>query len=319
MNLKKTLYPLLLLVLMLTTFSSSAQYKSFFGDSLTEWYYVTTEVGFGSFTYPTVKISCDADTIVNSVLYKACRASRILPSHIVGEPLIYDTTDVFLLTEDTTLGLLTSRIQTDTLILDTICNLSLAPQDTFCYYQHGYPTPYSYCRYVDTIDYIGNNKRVRLGNLSFSFIEGVGSTFSMAQILYRPQLDNFDAYYGGEILGCHLKDGIVNYTDSLENSQFWNLNKIEDCIWYNFTAIQEQKMPIPISLYPNPSAGIFTIETSNLQTVTINVYNVSGQIILQKTINQNTTLIDLTAHPEGLYLLQLINEDQIITKRIVKY
>jgi len=310
----KKLYTLIILfVLMLSSFNSTAQYKSFFGDSLTEWYYVTDEVGLGFDIYPTIKISCDSDTTVNSVLYKTCCASRILPFGPNGS-LVYDVSNTFLLAEDTDLGLLISRIQTDTIILDTICNLSLSLQDTF-YYNGWFNS--SIFSFVHTVDTIGGNKRLQFNY--GSFIEGVGSTFSMAQVLYNSGLHPFGggAPYAREILGCHLKDGNLNYKDSL-GIYTWGVSKIDDCIWFLTTGIQEQKMGNSISIWPNPTKGIFTVDLSELtQNTNIVVYSVIGQEIINQKIKYSKTVFNLEGHDKGICFYQLTNGEERYSGNII--
>jgi hypothetical protein len=57
-------------------------------------------------------------------------------------------------------------------------------------------------------------------------------------------------------------------------------------------------------LYPNPSNGIVTIETEN--ELTLNVYNIIGELKHHKTINGNQT-IDLSGLEKGIYFLTLID------------
>ncbi len=58
-----------------------------------------------------------------------------------------------------------------------------------------------------------------------------------------------------------------------------------------------------IYIYPNPSTGIYYIESQN--TINdITIYDLTGRNIYYNTANNNNT-IDLSGQPEGIYLLQL--------------
>ena len=74
------------------------------------------------------------------------------------------------------------------------------------------------------------------------------------------------------------------------------------------------------AIYPNPAKESFTIvNTNNIITQKITIYDLSGKKILSKEINGNTTVAipDLSA---GVYLLNLIdhNDDSYTTKLVVQ-
>jgi len=66
------------------------------------------------------------------------------------------------------------------------------------------------------------------------------------------------------------------------------------------TTVSNKSLPIAsrLWLYPNPSTGIFNISAS----ANIEVYNLIGDLILSEN---NTTSIDLTAAPKGMYYVKL--------------
>ena len=62
-------------------------------------------------------------------------------------------------------------------------------------------------------------------------------------------------------------------------------------------------------VYPNPSRGVFTLNTGKLVVEKIEIYNVLGERIrlLEKT--QGSTAIDLSREPNGAYLLHIITKE----------
>lgn len=60
-----------------------------------------------------------------------------------------------------------------------------------------------------------------------------------------------------------------------------------------------------ISVYPNPSEGIFTIDLEDMENAQIEIYSVFGQKV--KTINQKQTkeTLDLTGFSKGIYWLKI--------------
>jgi hypothetical protein len=71
-----------------------------------------------------------------------------------------------------------------------------------------------------------------------------------------------------------------------------------------------------ISVYPNPSSGNFIIQTNIFTKQTVQVYNVSGKVVLSQIIN-STTNIDATSLNEGVYSLTIKTVDSVINKKLV--
>lgn len=76
-----------------------------------------------------------------------------------------------------------------------------------------------------------------------------------------------------------------------------------------------------VSIYPNPSNGIFNIGFGNLIPNKIEVYDVSGKLILQKNsleVSNNQTNIDLSNTSKGVYFVKISTDNNTITKRLIK-
>ncbi len=67
-----------------------------------------------------------------------------------------------------------------------------------------------------------------------------------------------------------------------------------------------------VSLYPNPVKDRLFVKTENLQLV--EVYNAVGQLVMIT----NEEIVDLTALTDGMYLVRIVCESGMVTKRIVK-
>lgn len=83
---------------------------------------------------------------------------------------------------------------------------------------------------------------------------------------------------------------------------------------YSLVSVEENK-PIDnltVELFPNPSSGIFSIDFLNDNPVGFNYYLTDnlGKVIIEPTkiINRNT-LIDLSIHQRGIYLLMVLNQE----------
>ncbi|MBN2595266.1 MAG: T9SS type A sorting domain-containing protein [Marinifilaceae bacterium] len=77
-----------------------------------------------------------------------------------------------------------------------------------------------------------------------------------------------------------------------------------------------------IAIYPNPVEDIVNIQIpENLITnnnYSIEIYNLTGKLLIKKKVENNTNSIDLSNSPSGTYIVKLITDQEIITKKIIK-
>jgi PKD repeat protein len=76
-----------------------------------------------------------------------------------------------------------------------------------------------------------------------------------------------------------------------------------------------------IQVYPNPNTGIFTIKASfpSQHKARISVTNMLGQeiaVIHNGILDINSFQVDLSTQPGGMYMLNIVTENQTLTKRI---
>jgi uncharacterized repeat protein (TIGR03803 family) len=70
-----------------------------------------------------------------------------------------------------------------------------------------------------------------------------------------------------------------------------------------------------IVIIPNPSNGIFQLNTQNIEVSRIIIYNVLGEIIYQ-TENQISE-IDLSVHPKGVYFMEVYTQNQVFKRKLI--
>ncbi len=89
------------------------------------------------------------------------------------------------------------------------------------------------------------------------------------------------------------------------------------------TGINEPGTSEPFRIYPNPSTGIFTFENTGLSGyIFVLITNIHGKpvntLILRKSESGHTTeTLDLSGYPKGMYLIQLGNNSQLWTEKLV--
>ena len=76
-----------------------------------------------------------------------------------------------------------------------------------------------------------------------------------------------------------------------------------------------------IQVFPNPSEGLFSIAGLPQQTCTYRIYNVEGREVQagETSPSSGTFLLDLSTMVSGLYTLQIIENDTVHTKKLIKH
>jgi hypothetical protein len=75
----------------------------------------------------------------------------------------------------------------------------------------------------------------------------------------------------------------------------------------------------PFKIFPNPSAGIFTLELSgNFEQADLIIFDVLGKTVFSGKKLEASTQIDLSDYPAGMYFVKLIKDDVCKTEKIIK-
>ena len=72
-------------------------------------------------------------------------------------------------------------------------------------------------------------------------------------------------------------------------------------------------------VYPNPTVDELNFEfPDNVQSANVQVYNILGNQITQTQLKRTVPKLDTNAWASGMYVVQIITEDAVQTKRIIK-
>jgi Leucine-rich repeat (LRR) protein len=82
------------------------------------------------------------------------------------------------------------------------------------------------------------------------------------------------------------------------------------------TGIQQFANSNKVSVYPNPTQNNFTVETSSTEKQNISVLDINGKLILSQTI-MGTTNIDVSNLSAGVYNINLLGSNGVVSKRLV--
>jgi hypothetical protein len=83
----------------------------------------------------------------------------------------------------------------------------------------------------------------------------------------------------------------------------------------NTTGIQGMEAA-RIAIFPNPSDGIYQIQTP--QTGVIRIADIGGKLVLKEQMNSTTHTIDISKQAAGIYILSLQMNDQVFQSKLIK-
>ena len=72
------------------------------------------------------------------------------------------------------------------------------------------------------------------------------------------------------------------------------------------------------TILPNSVKSVITIESTLNETFSINIFNVSGQKMLETSSNKNRTDLDLSAYASGIYYVKVKGNKGASTFRVLK-
>ncbi len=90
------------------------------------------------------------------------------------------------------------------------------------------------------------------------------------------------------------------------------------------TIVDDKNVLTGITVYPNPASNYITVASKSNATegtTTIQLFSATGQLLLKKTMNSNTESFGITKYPNGMYYLQLLNNNKFssIQKIIISH
>ena len=116
-------------------------------------------------------------------------------------------------------------------------------------------------------------------------------------------------------------DGYYEIDDMTPSNQNFSYNQgaIIDLV-PSTEAIADNQTSRPL-IYPNPTTGIFSIECENapLASCSYCIYDALGKLVISNHLTPETRTIDLSAQPDGIYFLHLMEAGKVVGwQKIVK-
>lgn len=79
----------------------------------------------------------------------------------------------------------------------------------------------------------------------------------------------------------------------------------------------EKNETTEFSVYPNPSSGLFTIETNFGDDYLIEVYSPKGHKVYEESSHGKKQQIDLSSFPQGMYLIGISFRNSTAWKKVI--
>jgi hypothetical protein len=170
-----------------------------------------------------------------------------------------------------------------------------------------------------------NGKLVISGGFSFAngipavaIVEWDGSRFCSFGGNFDNSIANV-AGFGNEIMitgPAHIYDTYAGDTIYTCNPARWTGGSYRESCSEALGVKQVFVNNQQLNIYPNPNNGSFVIETTATTKQTLQVYDVSGRLVLSQTINGKTS-IDASSLNEGIYNVSIIGSSSVENKRLV--
>ena len=108
---------------------------------------------------------------------------------------------------------------------------------------------------------------------------------------------------------CKIRN--ANYPDLTLESNTITVSKA------TATAIKNKKST-HFNMYPNPTKDILKLDFSSVKPEILKVLDLTGKLLISKTINADNETINLSNFDNGIYILQLKFADKIISTKVIK-
>jgi len=84
--------------------------------------------------------------------------------------------------------------------------------------------------------------------------------------------------------------------------------------------IPEESTKVVVEIYPNPTKDIFKliVNKESIVAYQVLIYDINGKVIFEKSYNHNSIDIDLSNQNAGMYIIKVISDKDVFTKRIIK-
>jgi len=85
----------------------------------------------------------------------------------------------------------------------------------------------------------------------------------------------------------------------------------------NGVSVAESGIRSELSAYPNPANDVLNISTNGLSPVLVTLFDISGKVVHNKTLNQAFARLNVAGLTDGIYFIQMVQDGETTTKKLV--
>lgn len=84
--------------------------------------------------------------------------------------------------------------------------------------------------------------------------------------------------------------------------------------------IEAELSSLDIKIYPNPTKGVLKVEILEIGDIkpTLVVYNLQGKQLVNRTVSNQISTINLSEQPPGMYIMKIVNGAESLDWKIIK-
>ena len=135
--------------------------------------------------------------------------------------------------------------------------------------------------------------------------------------------EEYNIYRNGELIGHSTTTDFVDYTADASHEYYYTVtgqtayieSNPTNEVFVDWTTNVGENNAHDVLLYPNPTSGMVNVESIGLQSV--EVYNLTGQMLLQSEAANGQATIDMTPLPNGTYFIKIAGDHNQV-KKVVK-
>jgi len=155
----------------------------------------------------------------------------------------------------------------------------------------------------------------KLPCFDYLWIEGIGSTWGLLTPIGDIPTKSLS---GRHTLLCFKKDTDIIYHVGNNNDCYLITSNINEITENDFKSF----------IFPNPATNNLTIDVSNLRSTifvpstgsgqVLRMYDVVGNLVLEKNFNTNITDVNVSSLPKGMYFVKVETESGMAVEKFVK-
>jgi len=207
--------------------------------------------------------------------------------------------------------------QDTTSVIDTIYDFNMELGDSILY---NFVDDSGYVEVIEIDSILINGQMVKrmrfseppiptaFSNVNESWVENIGS-------IHGPLFPSQPTFTSSEFPG-----GLDVTCTEINNTPYWDSPYYDEC-YYNIVLSSQQPERQDFTIYPNPTTGHLYIQNDlkNNEVGQFSVYDLLGKQITSGAVLSGKQLVDISNLQDGLYIITLVVDEKIETRRILKY